>query len=155
MTTALGGLAGTSSLIAFGASAVGVNIVGGVIDTSAIDNMAFSIPRSGTIESISAFFSTTTALALVGSTVSITAQLYASTAPDNTFAPIPGAAVTLTPALSGVVAIGTVSSGTITGLSVPVTAGTRLLMVFSAAVTAGLDIATAVLGYASAGVGIS
>lgn len=132
-----------------------MNIVGGLIDTSAIENMAFSVPRNGTIESISAFFSTTAALSLVGSTVTLTAQLYASTMPDNTFAPVPGAVVTLSPALSGVIAIGTVSSGTVTGLSIPVTAGTRLLMVFSAAVTAGLDIATAVVGYASAGLGIS
>ena len=110
------------------------------------------VPSNGSITSLSAFFSTTTALSLVGSTISITAQLYSSTTPDNTFTPIPGAVVTFMPTLTGIIAIGTISNGTITGLSIPVEAGTRLLLVFSATVTAGIDISTTVSGYGSAGV---
>lgn len=86
--------------------------------------------------------------------MTITAQLFESTTPDNTFTAVPGAVVTLAPALTGIVAIGTVSNGITTGLNIPVTAQTRLLLVFSASVTAGIDIATTVIGYASAGLSI-
>jgi BclB C-terminal domain-containing protein len=113
------------------------------------------MPEDGTITSMAAYFSTTAALTLVGSTVTITAQLYSSTTPDNVFTPIPGAVVTLAPPLTGIVAIGTISSGSTTGLSIPVTTETRLLLVFSASVTAGIDVATTVAGYASAGLAIS
>jgi BclB C-terminal domain-containing protein len=91
---------------------------------------------------------------LVGSTVTITAQLFSSPTPDNTFTAVPGALVTLAPPLTGIVALGTISNGITTGLAIPVTAQTRLLLVFSATVTAGLDVATVISGYASAGLGI-
>ncbi|EJF39387.1 hypothetical protein HMPREF1141_3211 [Clostridium sp. MSTE9] len=41
-----------------------------------------------------------------------------------------------------------------TGLAIPVVAGTRLMLVFSAAVTAGIDLATVITGFASAGLTI-
>lgn len=158
LTTVLGGLLNTSSLIGFGNSATGVTITGGVIDLTGaagtLLNFAFSVPRAGTITSLAAYFSTTAALALVGSTVTITAQLFRSTTPNNTFTAVPGALVTLAPPLTGVVALGTISSGLTSGLSIPVTAGERLLLVFSASVTAGLDVATTVAGYASGGLTI-
>ena len=62
-----------------------------------------------------------------------------------------GAQVFLFPPLTGIVAIGQVTSEMATGLSIPVTAGTRLILVYSAGVTAGIDIATVV----SADVGTS
>ncbi|OBR62533.1 hypothetical protein A7K91_02055 [Paenibacillus oryzae] len=129
--------------------------MGGTIDVTLLSNLAFSVPRDGTITSIAGFFSTTLALTLVGSTVSITAQLFSSTTPNNIFTAVPGASVTLAPPLTGIVAIGATSSGITSGLSIPVTAGTRLLLVFSASVTAGIDIATTITGNASGGVGIA
>jgi BclB C-terminal domain-containing protein len=129
--------------------------LGGTIDVTALSNLAFSVPRDGTITSIAGFFSTTVALTLIGSTVSITAQLFSSPTPNNIFTAVPGASVTLTPGLTGIVAIGTTSSGITDGLSIPVTAGTRLLLVFSASVTAGIDIASTITGNASGGVGIA
>lgn len=160
LTTILGGTLSNVSLIGFGNAAVGVDIEsGGTIDlTGAADtllNFALSVPRTGTITSISAYFSTTASLTLIGSTISITAQLYQSTAPDNTFTPIPGASVTLSPALTNIISIGSISSGSISGLSIPVNIGTRLLMVFSADVTSGVDVAAIIAGYASAGVDIN
>ncbi|WP_341456898.1 exosporium glycoprotein BclB-related protein [Marasmitruncus massiliensis] len=155
LTTVLGGLLGTSTVVGFGSSTASVSAVGGTIDTTTLTNYAFSMPEDGTITSMAAYFSTTAALTLVGSTVTITAQLYSSTTPDNVFTPIPGAVVTLAPPLTGIVAIGTISSGSTTGLSIPVTTETRLLLVFSASVTAGIDVATTVAGYASAGLAIS
>jgi BclB C-terminal domain-containing protein len=117
-------------------------------------NQAFSVPRAGIIKSISAYFSSTTALTLIGSTITITAQLYQSTGPNNNFTAVPGATVTLVPPLTGLLAIGTISSGITTGLTASVSPGTRLMLVYSATVTAGIDTATTISGYASAGVTI-
>ncbi|WP_348537402.1 exosporium glycoprotein BclB-related protein [Paenibacillus sp. PastH-2] len=126
LTTVLGGLLNTSSLVGFGNSATGVTITGGVIDLTGaavtLLNFAFSVPRTGTITSLAAYFSTTASVAQVGSTVTITAQLFRSTTPNNTFTAVPDALVTLAPPLTGVVAIGTISSGLTSGLSIPVTA---------------------------------
>ncbi|MDF1493894.1 exosporium glycoprotein BclB-related protein [Caproiciproducens sp. CPB-2] len=153
-----GGLAGTPAFIGFGSSAEGLTVLGASIDLTGgpgiTVNEAFSVPRDGTITSVAAFFSTTVALSLVGSTVTITAQLYESTTPDNTFTPIAGTLVTLAPPLTGAISLGTVSSGVVTGLSIPVTAETRLLMVYSIT-AAGLTLANTVSGYASAGVTIA
>ncbi|HCD43190.1 MAG TPA: collagen-like repeat preface domain-containing protein, partial [Lachnoclostridium sp.] len=95
------------------------------------------------------------AVSLIGSTVTVTAQLFQSATPNNTFVAVPGAVVTLSPPLTGLISIGSISSGVTTGLNIPVTVGTRLLLVFSAEVTAGLDLAATIAGYASAGLGIS
>ncbi|MHC6180719.1 exosporium glycoprotein BclB-related protein [Clostridium sp. JNZ X4-2] len=160
LTTVLSGLLGTVSLVGFGNSVTGVNVAGGgTIDLTGAGgtllNFALSVPRTGTITSISAYFSTTASLTLIGSTISITAQLYQSTTPNNIFTPISGAAVTLSPALTNIISIGSISSGSVTSLSIPVTTGTRLLMVFSSDVTSGIDLATTIAGYASAGVNIN
>lgn len=158
MTTIAGGLAGTTSLIGFGSSATGISLVGGVIDLTGtlvgpLINFAFSAPRAGTITSIAAYFSNTIALALVGTTITITAQLYSSDTPDNTFTAIPGAVVTLAPPLTGIVGLGAISNGITTGLSIPVTPQTRLLLVFSAT-AAGVTLINTVTGYASGGLSI-
>nr|WP_312578833.1 exosporium glycoprotein BclB-related protein [Sedimentibacter sp.] len=153
MTTVLGGLAGTQALVGFGSNDTAL-IVGGLIDVTGSSSLAFSAPRDGTITSMAAYYSVAAAVALVGSTVTITAQLYSSPTPDDSFAPVPGATVTLAPPLTGAVAIGTTSSGLTTGLSIPVTAGTRLMLVFSASVTAGIDIATILTGFISGGLNI-
>ncbi len=115
---------------------------------------SFSLPTDGTITSISAFFSATNALALVGTTVTVTAQIYESTTPDNTFTAIPGALVTLSPSLTGFIGVGTVSNGITTGLNIPVTAQTRLLLVFSAS-AAGLSLVNTISGYMSGGLSIT
>jgi BclB C-terminal domain-containing protein len=60
----------------------------------------------------------------------------------------------LAPALTGVIALGTVSNGITTGLAIPVTAQTRLLLVFSAT-AAGFTLVNTVAGYVSGGVTIS
>jgi BclB C-terminal domain-containing protein len=159
MTTIGLGLADTAGILGFGSSAASISIAGGTIDLTGtalgpIINYAFSVPRDGTITSITAYFSNTVALALVGSTITITAQLYSSTTPDNTFTPVVGASVTLVPALTGIVALGAISNGITTGLAIPVTEEERLLMVFSAT-AAGVSLINTVVGYASAGVSIA
>jgi len=157
MTTIAGGLAGTGALIGFGSNAPTSTSIGATIDLTGAAgtnlNYAFIMPTDGTLTSISAFFSSTSALALVGSTVTITAQLYysapSSSSPfipaNNTFTPFPGAIVTLAPALTGISAIGSISDGITSGLSIPITAGTRLLMVFSST-SAGLSLINTING---------
>ncbi|WP_304952525.1 exosporium glycoprotein BclB-related protein [Viridibacillus arvi] len=156
--TTVDGHVGTTSLIGFGNSASNVMLDGTKINLTgsagALLNFAFSIPRAGKITSMDAFFSTSEALSLVNSTITITAQLYQSTTPNNLFTPVPGATVTLSPKLSGNLPLGYVSHGITTGLNIMVTAQTRLLMVFSAAAT-GHPLDNIVGGYASAGLSIS
>ncbi|MDY8093551.1 exosporium glycoprotein BclB-related protein [Paenibacillus polymyxa] len=159
LTTVLGGLVGTTSLIGFGSSATGIGLVGDTIDLTGtlvgpLINFAFSVPRDGVITSIAGYFSTTAALTLLASSVSITAQLFSSPTPNNSFTAIPGATVILTPPLTDIVALGTISSGITIELAIPVTAQTRLLMVFSATAT-GASLLNTVVGYASAGITIT
>jgi BclB C-terminal domain-containing protein len=153
-----GGVPNNIALLGFGSAAS--YTAGGdvsVVDLTGSDgvslNQAFSMPRAGTITSISGYFSATSGLALVGTTVTITAQLYESTSPDNIFTPISGATVTLAPALTGIVSTGTYMNGITTGLSIAVTAQTRLLLVYTASAT-GLSLTNTVPGYLSAGVNI-
>ncbi|MER0281196.1 exosporium glycoprotein BclB-related protein [Clostridioides difficile] len=158
LTTIVGGLVGTPGFVGFGSSAPGLSIVGGVIDLTnaagTLTNFAFSMPRAGTITSISAYFSTTAALSLVGSTITITATLYESTAPNNSFTAVPGATVTLAPPLTGILSVGSISSGITTGLNIAATAQTRFLLVFTATAS-GLSLVNTVAGYASAGISIN
>ncbi|OZQ63979.1 hypothetical protein CA600_17815 [Paenibacillus sp. VTT E-133280] len=154
MTTILGGLVGTTSLVGFGSSATGISLVGGNIDLTGtvlgpLINFAFSTPRAGVITSLAAYFSNTIALSLIGTTVTVTAQLYQSATPNNTFTPIPGAIVPLPP-ITGAITLGTFVSGVTNGIDFAVTPQTRLLMVFSATAT-GLTLVNTVTGYASAG----
>jgi BclB C-terminal domain-containing protein len=118
-----------------------------------VPNLAFSVARDGTISSISGFFTSTSALALIGTTITVTAQLYSSTTPDNVFFPIPGAQVTMSPALTGIIAIGTIANGITTGLAIPVTAQTRLLWVVSATAN-GVTLVNSISGNVSGGVTI-
>jgi BclB C-terminal domain-containing protein len=160
MTTVSGGPSGNGTEIpvaGIGLLTV-VSVGGGAIDTtgsasSPPTNMAESLPQDGTITSISAYASTTTAQSLIGTTVTLKAQLWESTAPNNIFTPVPGAVVTLAPALTGVIALGTVSNGVTTGLSIPVTNQTRLMIVYSAT-AAGLNLTDSIDAYITSGLGL-
>mgnify|MGYP000954068028 CR=1 FL=1 len=149
----LGGLLSTASIVGFGTSVPAVMLAGGLIDTTGLANISFTVPRAGTITGIAANFQTIAALALLGSTATVSATLYRAIPGSNLFAPIPGATVVLQPSLTGVVPIGTLLSG-ITALSAPVAAGDRLMMVFSATIAGGAPLAVAIVGNASAGVNI-
>jgi collagen type I alpha len=156
VTTLVSGLAGTVALVGFGNSISGIGLTGAVVNltggTGINLNYGFAMPRSGVIKSISAIFSNVAALNLIGTTVTLRAQLYSSTA-GNTFNPVPGASVTLSPGLTGVVALGNTFSGSITGLSISVTSDTRLLLVISATAS-GLSLINTAVGYVSAGVSL-
>jgi BclB C-terminal domain-containing protein len=113
--------------------------------------MAFSVPRDGTITNMVAFFSNVVAQTLTG-TVRIYVQLYQAPQTSNTFTALSGAIVTLT-SLSGSITLGQITSGFTPGLSIPVTAQTRLLLVFY--ITNDSPVASTITGYASAGITIA
>jgi BclB C-terminal domain-containing protein len=153
LTGLVGNLIGTTSLVGFGGNFGGVSLVGGNINliggSGIASNFAFVVPRNGTITSLSAFFSVVIGLSLL-TPINITAQLFASATPNsNTFSPVAGGIVNMT--LPGIISVGDTVSATTTGLNIPVTQGTRLLMVFSA--TSAL--AVALTGYASSGLAIN
>lgn len=149
LTSLASGLIGTVSLVGFGTSIPGVTLTGTNIDlTAATGTEAFSVPRAGTITSISASLSATVAVTLTGS-ATVRAQIYRAVAGSNVFSPTT-AFVDLAPALS-TIAVGTITSGTANVTPVPVAAGDRLLMVFS--VTTSGVVAT-ITGNASAGINI-
>lgn len=152
VTTVSGGAAGAPALIGFGAWAPGMFTGGGMIQLFGLTNFALSLPRDGVVTSVSFFFSPTAALDLSSASIAVTAQLYWSTVPNNTFSPVPGALVTLAP-LTGSIPAGTSFDGITSGLSVFVPARTRLMLVVYAT-AAGLSAVNTVAGQVSAGVAI-
>lgn len=158
LTSILGGLAGLPAFVGFGSSAQGLTALGASIDITnpagTLTNFAFEMPRAGTITSFTAYFSTTLALSLVGSSVTVTAQIYQSTTPNNVFTPIAGTSLALSPALTGAVAVGTILTGSLTGLNIAVPSQARLMLVYSIT-SAGLSLVNTVTGYASAGLAIN
>ncbi len=157
-TTIAGGLIGQVGVLPLdGDQAGSAELAGPTLDLTGGSGQvvpAQTFPTDETIESMTVFSSTTIAQALIGTTVTVTAQLYTSSTSDNTFVPVPGASVTAAPPLTGVLSIGTVSSGMTTGLSIPVTAGTRGVIVISVT-AAGISLINAVPMYASASISAS
>jgi BclB C-terminal domain-containing protein len=158
LTTMAGGLTGQVAVLPLDGDQAGTgSLQGSVLDQTGGPGEvvpAQTFPTDETIQSITLFTSTTSALSLVGTTVTVTAQLYTSTTPDNTFTPVPGALVTAAPPLTGVIAIGTIANGMTTGLTIPVTAGTRGVIVVSAT-AAGIGLVNFLPMYASASISAS
>ena len=146
-------MANTGSVIGFGSNFAGVNVSDATLNlgVGSLLDYAFVAPRDGVITSISAFFSTTAAVTLL-STVTVQAQVYLADANSSSFTPV-GTPLSLTPAIGPVIAIGTNRSATMT-TSIPVTTGQKILLVFSSS-TGGVDLASSVAGFASAGITIS
>ena len=145
---------GVPSFIGFGGSFAGTTALQPSINMALINNHSFSMPRDGVIDSLTAYFSTTIPTDLTNTNVTISARLYSSTTPNNTFDEVPGTLVTLTPTLSGNVPIGTIAKATINNLNIPIAAETRLLLVF-AAKSVGDRFQNSIIGYASGGLGIT
>lgn len=152
----LGGLLDTGAVVGFGASFDGVAVGGGTVDLTGgagiPSNMAFSMPRDGTLTQLAAFFSVAVGVVLFPADGAVVVQVYRSTTPDNIFSPVPDALVTI-PLPATPLLVGDFASGT-ADFSVPVNAGDRLLLVARVEVSGGLDVATAVIGYVSAGLAI-
>lgn len=157
MTTLLGGLVGTTTVLPLSGqgSAAGIALTGITVDLTGGPGVPLaggSIARDIVLTDMHAAFSTAVGLSLPLSTVTVTAQLYTSPLCNNMYTPVPGALVTLAPPLTGVVALGTLSQGLTTGLAIPIAAGTCAVNVVSVTEAGGL-IASTVSGYASVGIG--
>lgn len=153
-TTIMPGVSGTVTVLPLSGSTSedGVSLVGGTIDLAGV-TAGQPVARDGTITSVAGFSSLTVAQNLVGTTVTQTISVYQSTTPDNVYTQIPGTEVVLAPSLTGVLAPGTVASGIVTGLSIPVTAGSNLIIVY--AVTAdGVTLINVITADVSASVNI-
>ena len=154
----------TAGLIAFGGSADGfalaqpseqVDIEGGAGITA---NMAYQASRDGTITSFSAFYSNVAFLNLGQTdTASIIVRLYESDDDTgltaNIFNPLPTVEVTLGP-FSVASGLGANASAVISGLSVPVTAGLRYMLVSTLETDNILNVLSTATGYVSGGVNI-
>jgi BclB C-terminal domain-containing protein len=151
LTTLSLGLVGIGALLSFGSSAT-LSISNPLTVTTII--YSFSMPRSGTISALAGYFSVTNGLSLTGSTVTINYQIYQSTTPNNSYTPISAVSVNMSPALTGTISAGNISSGIISDLNVAVSAQTMLLLVVSITAS-GLSLVNTVTGIANAGLAIS
>ncbi|OXM17214.1 hypothetical protein [Paenibacillus herberti] len=98
------------------------------------NNYAFSMPRGGTLSSMTASFTLTSPAIFINSPMTVQAQLCRSSpgaSPYTPFTTIPGAIVPLIPALSGSLSNLT-CEGSLTGLDIPLNPGDRLVVVFTA-----------------------
>ncbi|MXN32863.1 hypothetical protein GRX31_30100 [Delftia sp. CH05] len=136
LTTIAGGLPGNVAVLPMNGyvpAAAMQSLIGGNLDLTAqqaADGVPQSFPADGVITGLTAQIQNTSALSLVGTTISLQAQLYTSV--GNVFSPVPGAVCTMAPSYTGILTIGTISSCIVTGLSIPVTSGTRGVFVISA-----------------------
>ena len=154
LKTLIDGLVDRVSAIGFGSNVSGIPLVGNTINLPWLggETEAFSVPRAGKITAISAAFTKTVGLTVVGN-ATIRAQVYRATAGSNTFVAT-NAFVDLAPTLTGIIATGTTYEATANIANVPVAAGDRLVMVFSVSGT-GIKLAVTLTGAASAGIIIS
>jgi BclB C-terminal domain-containing protein len=146
------GIVGFGSCFSIPVAFVGIT---GTIDTTSLPDFAFSAARDGTITSMSAFINLTATTVVGGGTTGyIQAQLYSATT-GNSFTPISNAYVILTPSFDNASAAGDTFSGTTTGLSIPITIGTRLLYIVLIWISANRGPSYTLSGYFSGGVAIS
>ncbi|CAM5195730.1 BclB domain-containing protein OS=Lysinibacillus sphaericus OX=1421 GN=LS41612_01905 PE=4 SV=1 [Lysinibacillus sphaericus] len=151
LTSLVTGLIATPSLIGFGTAVPGVTLVGNTLDLSGVVTEAFTVPRAGSITGLSASFSATVAIALVGSTT-VTATIYRAPAGGTTYTAT-DATVNLAPAFTGAIALGATAFGSGSFAPVAVSAGDKLIMVYSITTT-GVAVAQVLTGTASAGITI-
>ena len=153
LTTNVVDAEGVPSFVGFGSAVAGNQALTESIDMSMISNYAFSMPTDGTIDRLTAFFSTSIPSDLTNTEVTISARLYISETPNNTFTEIPGTILNLTPTLTGNVPVNSIVTGSLTDLNIPVSAGSRLLFVIAASSTGDI-FQNSIIGYVSGGIGI-
>jgi len=158
LVTASGGIARFGAVIGFGASADDVDVTGATINlvggAGIVRNMAFSMPRDGTLVELTGFFSTSVIVDLPPPGAFVIVRLYRSgPLPSNIFAPL-GPALLLPLPPGEPVPVGTPTNGTVPLGSLPVFKQERLILVVSVIVPGQTGITTFVSGYLSAGLAI-
>jgi len=126
------GLQPSIGLLGFGGSTSGDYSPGSSLGSIVTPSVSYSLsmPRAGTITSITAYFSTTTPLSLGSHTLNVWTSIYASSVPNDTFSYVGNTTLVLAPTMTGNVPVGTTMHGILSGLNIPVAAETRLLFVF-------------------------
>jgi hypothetical protein len=154
LSTTLGGNSNQSSLLplnGFVADAAEVGILGGTINLSASGSQgaaaaatAQTLGADMTLRSIAARIELTQSLVLVGSTLTVNVRVH--TAPESLtqFTELWGATCSMAPAFTGVLVAGTTASCLVTGLNIPLAAGSRAVVAVTPSVSAGLDVAATV-----------
>ncbi len=139
LTTIAGGLAGNVAVLPLSGyvkTAYATPLSSGSIDltpTAGSDTTPpYTLLADGTFTAIRGTLHLEQALSLVGTTVTVTAQVYSSPSATATLFPVPGTACTFAPALTGIVAVGTSAQCSLTGLSIPYTAGSTAVLVVTA-----------------------
>ncbi|WP_373458178.1 exosporium glycoprotein BclB-related protein [Paenibacillus harenae] len=145
-------------LVGFGTSRSDVPVTGGSIDLTGNNlgfllNLAFAVPRDGTITSISVTFSNTIPHDFGATILTLRAEMWSAPATSNVFTPT-GAGVDLSPPQTGTVSLGDISTGSAV-LAVPITLGTRLVLVISHRITGGPMLEVDMAGYVSASIRIN
>jgi BclB C-terminal domain-containing protein len=109
--------------------AVAGTFSGGQVSTSGGSDLGQTFPTAETITRITVYITPTSGTSLL-TPVTVTAQLYTASPPSDTFSAVPGAIASVT--LVGTVVIGSSFHSLTTGLSIPVTAESRGIIVLSA-----------------------
>jgi len=141
-------------VLGFGSSVNGGLVGGNIVTATPGVPFAYSMPRDGILTDIAAYFSNTAAASITGATGTIRAEVYTSPTPNNTFSAVPSAFVDLVPTLTGAIASGTTFNGRTTGLNIPLTAETRVVIVFRLLVV-GTNLNQTITGIAGAGLNIT
>ncbi len=164
-----GQLVESCALIAFGSSVDDVTVLGGAFDLNssldplslnAILEMSFTLPRDGTLETLSGFYTNLVEVNLPeASTTTVTLQIYrrpATDAPNTNIFTAYGPLVELLPPFSGSLTVGQTAAGTESLGDLPVLTGDRLVLVACADRNGGpANIETLLTGYISAGLEIA
>lgn len=135
-------------VVGFGTQSTGTAFLGPIITLPGIANFAFSVPRAGTLTSLSAYFTASSGIA-VPEAATVRAEIYRATPGSNNFTAT-GVAVNL-PLPAGITAGTTVFDDTVANLSL--VRNDRLLLVYTASISPGAT-PTVVVGTASAGITI-
>jgi len=166
LTTTTTGMSDSISFVGLGTAGNQlVNVNGGTYmdPSNTYPMVAAPVPVSGTVTSFTFFFriATPTILFLTG-TYTFTAQLYYSAPPlynligSEQFYPVPGAAVSinLNTATGGIGVMGETLTGIVSGLSFPLTAESRLLILVNYNVSTTPFSLQTLSGYVTAGIGM-
>ena len=147
MTTVLGGLLNQAALVGgTNATALGSPYTLSEDNTS---SLARTIAKDSTITYFTATFTTKSAMALIGSTITVYADIYV--APSGSFNYSRVHTLTLSPALTGIVNIDTKCTGESIGLNLSVSEGDKVIILCRSNVIAGLDTAQTLTGSFAAG----
>lgn len=148
------GLAGSVMFVGPGASSTSPTIFGTPLNLLGSDlNVALTVPRAGTITNIAADFEITASVSAATGNNHVQAQLYRAAAGSNTFNPIASTVITLQPGVP-IASVNVHTSGSV-AVTVPVSAGDQLLMVFSGYNDGLISLAGDITGYARASLAIS